>query len=891
VTSGPPGFDGGGRSEFVASLGFELDGFQVQALDAVDRDRSVLVAAPTGSGKTVVAEYAIARALAAGGKSFYTTPLKALSNQKYGELTKRYGIDRVGLLTGDSSLNPEAPVVVMTTEVLRNMIYSGSSTLDELQFVILDEVHYLQNPYRGAVWEEVIVHTPRSVRLVCLSATVSNAEEVADWITTVRGATSVVIEERRPVELRHLYIVGDRSAPRPHLLATFVDGRPNPEAAALDAATRAGRDTRYRVRRGRLHTPRRHEVIELMAEESMLPAIYFIFSRAACDDAVRQCLAHGLRLTSAEERAQIRTIVHDKVGSLRPGDLHVLGYDSWLVGLESGFAAHHAGLVPPFKEAVEACFNRALVKVVFATETLSLGINMPARSVVIEKLSKFTGEAHEALTPGEYTQLTGRAGRRGLDELGHAVVLWSPFVAFDDVAALASTRSYALTSSFRPTYNMAVNLVRRYGSDEARHLLNLSFAQYRTDADIVRLEAQLAQTRTSLTEARAAAACERGDAEAYRSLLRGSERRSVQAAGADAVTLAAVAEALCQLRPGDVIRVPGGRSAGRAAVVATTQRRGGDVRVRVLSADRRRLSLAPGDFTGPPASVGRIELPTPYAPNSAAYQRAVAKALSQARLRSEDTGGSTRPARRRNGGGPASRHPVASCPDAGAHLRAGERVERLGRDLNRLERQVHGASGSLARQFDRVLALLEHRGYVQDWALTDDGYRLARVYHECDLVIAEAVGRGLFDGLDIPALAGLVSVFTYEHRRPGPPPTPWFPSDDVRRRFAEIERITVALNVAEKAAALPLTREPDAGLVAAAHGWAAGEGLRKVIAEGELTGGDFVRNIKQLVDLLRQIASVASDPATASIARRAAAALFRDVVAASSVVAASVVAP
>ncbi|MGH9282297.1 MAG: DEAD/DEAH box helicase, partial [Acidimicrobiales bacterium] len=365
------------RRQFLAGLGFQPDPFQVEALDALDAGRSVLVAAPTGSGKTVVAEYAVARALAGGGKAFYTTPLKALSNQKYGDLLRAHGPDRVGLLTGDNAVNGDAPVVVMTTEVLRNMIYAGSPALTGLRYVVLDEVHYLQNPYRGAVWEEVIVHTPPEVDLVCLSATVSNAEEFADWVQTVRGATAAVIEERRPVELEHLYLVGDRGAERIHRLPTFVDGRPNPEAAALDSRTVRPHDPRVRARRGRLFTPRRADVVELLGDEDMLPAIYFIFSRAACDDAVRQCIDHGLRLTTPEERRRIRAIAEAKVEGLADEDLDVLGYGAWMTGLEAGLAAHHAGLVPPFKEAVEACFAEAVVKVVYATETLALGINMP----------------------------------------------------------------------------------------------------------------------------------------------------------------------------------------------------------------------------------------------------------------------------------------------------------------------------------------------------------------------------------------------------------------------------------------------------------------------------------------------------------------------------------
>jgi ATP-dependent RNA helicase HelY len=872
------------RASFAAQLGFELDGFQRQALDALDAGGSVVVAAPTGSGKTVVAQYAVDLALAAGGKAFYTTPLKALSNQKYLELVRRHGPEAVGLLTGDNAINGSAPVVVMTTEVLRNMIYASSGTLAGLRYVILDEVHYLQNAYRGPVWEEVIIHAPPGVDLVCLSATVSNAEELADWIRTVRGETTAVIEERRPVALHDLYLLGDKSSESLLLLPTLLDGRPNPEAAALDSKTLRHPGMRGRPR-GRLFTPRRVEVLELLEEQDMLPAIYFIFSRAACDDAVIQCVREGKRLTTAEERRQIRAIAEDHVEALSNDDLAVLDYPGWLNGLEAGYAAHHAGMVPPFKEAVEACFAAGLVKAVFATETLSLGINMPARSVVIEKLTKFTGERHEFLTPGEYTQLTGRAGRRGIDDVGYAVVLWSPFVPFDQVAGLAGARSYALTSSFRPTYNMAANLVRRYRPDVAHHLLNLSFAQYRADSDVVRLEAQLERSGAALAEARAAVECDRGDVDEYRRLLRASEESARQRPS----MTAEVTAALERVRPGDVLVVPGAKSGGRVAVLSTSRRRGGDIRVRAVTPDRRLVSLGPRDFPAPPEAVAQIGLPVPYAPHNAGFQRQVASALTSARLSSSPNSARSPLARRQWRGEvamaqatAAASHPVAGCPDARAHLRALERAERLARDVERLERRVKGRTESLARQFDRVLRVLEAWGYVDGWSLTEAGERLARIYHESDLLIAECAGQGLLDGLEPAELAGLVSVFTYEARGAGEP-TPWFPTRLLRRRWAEIDRLAAELNSAEEEAGLPLTRRPDPGFVGLAHAWAAGEDLAEVISDEEISGGDFVRNIKQLIDLIRQLADQAIQPDTARAAREGAERLFRGVVAASSV--------
>ena len=861
---------------------FELDDFQERAIAALGDGQSVLVAAPTGSGKTVVADHAVADALARGEKVFYTTPIKALSNQKFNDYSRMFGAEKVGLLTGDNAINGDAPVVVMTTEVLRNMIYAASPALRRLRYVVLDEVHYLQDAYRGPVWEEVIIHLPRDVRLVCLSATVSNAEELANWISTVRGPTAAVIEEKRPIELRNLYMAGDRGSDRIHLLPTLVDGRPNLEAARLDAeAVRGPRRRGKHIPSGKvLFTPNRLDVIERLDDEQMLPAIYFIFSRAACDDAVKRCVDAGVRLTSPEERARIRAICEERTRSLTDDDLTVLRWDLWITGMEAGVAAHHAGMVPPFKEAVEACFTAGLIKVVFATETLALGINMPARTVVIEKLSKFTGERHELLTPGQYTQLTGRAGRRGIDDLGYAVVLWTPFVTFEQVANLVSTRTFAISSSFRPTYNMAANLVRRYPPDQAHHLLNLSFAQYQADRDIVKLETRLDSTDERLARARGQITCERGDAVEYLEL-----QQQLQARISNRPSRARDVEAqLAKLRPGDVIRAPGGRNAGAAVVLSASWRRGG-MQVRALTPRRARLTLTAQDFDDPPVRVGAVELPEPYQPNSAAFQKDIAAKLARVRIdRSAraDTHEEDRELVRLQHA--LEEHPVADCPDVDRHRRAWVQANRIERERATIERQVKGRSASLARQFDKVLQLLESWGYLEGWSLSARGERLARIYHEADLLIAECIEHGVFDALDAASLAGLASVFTYESRGAGDGPPPWFPSPEARARWGEIEALHLQLNDAEEHSRLTPTRAPDPGFVGLAHAWAAGEGLGDVLEDEELSGGDFVRNVKQLIDLLRQLGDVSALPATGRAAREGADALFRGVVSASSAV-------
>ncbi len=404
---------------------FEPDPFQREAVDAIASGESVVVSAPTGSGKTLVAEFAIDGALGRGRKAFYTTPLKALSNQKFNDFGRLY--PDVGLLTGDNTINGEAPLVVMTTEVLRNMIYANSPALDSLEVVVLDEVHYLQDPSRGAVWEEIIVHAPAGVQLVCLSATVSNADEFAAWVRSRRGPASLIQEDRRPVPLVNLYALKDRWDDAVILERMFADQKVN---HTIESRVTGRKARRYA-------TPRRNETVAALAARDMLPAIYFIFSRAGCDDASRRLVEAGARFTNLVEIEEIRSVAERQTAHLDSRDLVALDYDEWLHGLEAGIAPHHAGMVPAFKETVEELFARGLVKVVFATETLSLGINMPARTVVLENLSRFTGETHEFLRPGDYTQLTGHAGRRGIDEVGYGVVLHSRYVPFVRVTELA----------------------------------------------------------------------------------------------------------------------------------------------------------------------------------------------------------------------------------------------------------------------------------------------------------------------------------------------------------------------------------------------------------------------------------------------------------------------
>lgn len=503
-------------SRFVETFDFDFDAFQIKGCQAIESGKGVLVAAPTGAGKTIVGEFAAYLATEQGKKCFYTTPIKALSNQKYQEFVERFGEERVGLLTGDNSINSDADIMVMTTEVLRNMLYTNSNTLINLGFVVMDEVHYLADKFRGAVWEEVLIHLMESVQVISLSATVSNAEEFGEWLQAVRGETEVIVSENRPVPLYQHVLIGNR------LIDLFNDdGSVN--QALFKSEREALRRIRTPQRRGRHDDENRlgrPEVIEKLQFNQMLPVITFIFSRQGCDAAVKQCLAANLRLTNTEEREEIRATALKYTSTINSEDLELLGHHSWLSALERGIAAHHAGLLPVFKSCVEELFQRGLLKAIFATETLALGINMPARTVLLEKLSKWNGEAHVPVTPGEYTQLTGRAGRRGIDIEGNAVVMWSPTVDSATAAGLAATRTYPLRSSFSPTYNMSINLLERYGRDRARNSLKSSFAQFQADRAVVGLDRQIRRNTEAIAEYNTDKLCHMGDFSSYAKLRR-----------------------------------------------------------------------------------------------------------------------------------------------------------------------------------------------------------------------------------------------------------------------------------------------------------------------------------------------------------------------------------
>jgi ATP-dependent RNA helicase HelY len=888
-------------NDFSAEYDFALDPFQIEACEALEAGHGVLVAAPTGSGKTVVGEFAVHLALRSGGKCFYTTPIKALSNQKFHDLTARYGTDRVGLLTGDNAINGDAEVVVMTTEVLRNMLYAGSPALVGLSSVVMDEVHYLADRFRGAVWEEVILHLPQDVRLVSLSATVSNAEEFGEWLQEVRGDTTVIVEEHRPVPLWQSVLVGNQLhdlfvAPPDGTATEHHQASVNPTLTRL-AAEEARFNRTYTDRRpqrggrrprSRVPTPHRADVINVLDHAGLLPVIDFIFSRAGCDAAVRQCLHAGVRLTEPGERDRIRTIVERRITMIPDEDLAVLGYAEFVDGLERGVAAHHAGMLPVFKEVVEELFVEGLVSVVFATETLALGINMPARSVMLESLVKWNGEAHVDLTPGEYTQLTGRAGRRGIDVEGHGIVLWTGGLDPRHVAGLASTRTYPLRSSFRPSYNMAVNLVSDIGRAASRELLESSFAQFQADRAVVGLVRQVHKNNEALAGYAESMTCHLGDFSAYAALRRQLTDREAELSREHyGLRRAEAASSLEALGYGDVIDLPGGRRTGMAVVVdpgRTTD--GSGPRPLVVTSDRQLKRLAAADFTTTVSPLGRVRIPKRFNPRSPQDRRDLVSSLRNLQL---DAARERRPGGKRAAAADdleiarlraaIRRHPCHGCSDRENHARWGERYERLKRDNEALERRMSGRTGTLGRTFDKVCDVLERLRYLEGDTVTVGGLALKRLYSESDLVVAESIRTGAWDALDVAELAAVVSSLVYEARRDDDP-SPKLPPGRCRDALLALAKCWQELHNVETDVGLEFLREPDLGFAWVAWRWAKGHALDAVLLDTTMAPGDFVRWMKQLIDLLDQISVAAPDSSPlAATARASVAAVRRGVVA------------
>jgi superfamily II RNA helicase len=881
MTASPPKPDPASAGLSIAQLfPFPLDDFQHEAIDALNQGHSVVVSAPTGSGKTLVGEVAIHRALAHGQKVFYTTPLKALSNQKLRDFREQFGAERVGLLTGDMSLNREAQVVVMTTEIFRNMLYAeidhpDNDPLDGVEAVVLDECHYMNDSQRGTVWEESIIHCPPSIQLVALSATVANAGQLTDWIEAVHGPTQLVHSDHRPVPLAFSFC----SAKGLHPLLNEAGTDLHPNAKVWRAPKGARRKGPKTPKPPQPEAPPLAFVVAQMAERDMLPAIYFIFSRRGCDKGVRDLGKLCLVTPAEQERIRLRL---DAFVAASPEAVRE-GHDEPLL---RGIASHHAGVLPAWKELIEDLFQQGLIKVVFATETLAAGINMPARSTVISALSKRTERGHRPLMGSEFLQMAGRAGRRGLDVQGYVVTVQSRFEGVREAGQLATAPADPLVSQFTPSYGMVLNLLQRYDLAKAKELVERSFGRYLATLDLKHDQTRIAELQQQLAALASGMGADGGDGdvpwddfEAYeklRSRLREERRiqRTLQHQAEETVAHE-LTLALQFASEGSLLSLKAPPLKGRitpAVLVEKVPGPGQFPLLLCLTDDNLWILVPCNAVVSLHAELSCLQVSQVEAP---ALQR-----IGEHHHGNQASGGLALAvasmARRHDMATP--QYDLAGEVQAQAQLvqqleeelelqpahRWGDRrqlkkhrrrMEELELEIEERQRLLHFRSN---RHWDTFLALIEvlrHFGGLagaEGLEPTEVGRTVAALRGDNELWLGLALMSGHLDGLDPAELAAVLEAISTEVNRPdlwcawSPPPAVEEALHDLRSIRRQLDRQQERAKVT-----FPLWWEPElTGLV---HAWASGARWSDVIANTSLDEGDVVRVLRRTVDLLAQI--------------------------------------
>jgi superfamily II RNA helicase len=844
---------------------FPLDSFQLQAVEALDQGKSVVVCAPTGSGKTLIGEYAIYRALSHGKRVFYTTPLKALSNQKLRDFREQFGPDNVGLLTGDSSINRDAPVVVMTTEIFRNMLYGTrigetGTTLQEVEAVVLDECHYMNDRQRGTVWEESIIYCPPEIQLLALSATVENSDQLTDWLQKVHGPTRLIYSTFRPVPLEVHHYNGTGLYPLLNDAKTGLN--PRFKSRRKPPGRRPQRGPRERVSLA--------AVVSQLQEKDMLPAIYFIFSRRGCDRAIDEVSA--LSLVSEAEAEQLKTRI-DTFLAWNP-DAARAGQ----VGpLYRGIAAHHAGILPLWKGLVEELFQAGLIKVVFATETLAAGINMPARTTVISSLSKRTDTGHRLLTASEFLQMAGRAGRRGMDKQGHVVTVETPFEGAREAAYLATVGPDPLVSQFSPSYGMVLNLLQTHTLEEARELIERSFGQYLATQHLAPQQEAIAQLETEIARQKAqfesvdeavlsdyAKLKERVKEE--RRLLKILQQQAAEVLSEDVAQMVpfAIAGTVLSLKgkhiavaepiPATlVVKIPGpGQApylicltqANQWYVVTTADVVG-------LHADFPRLQavddlLPPSDMPPKPgqhrsgseltaAIAARIPTPPPLALMAPEVKEQLDR-LRQVELM-VDT------------------HPARQWDNPNSLLKRQKRIKQLEEEFYERIEKLSEYTGRYWQEFLSIAEILEHFGCLKDHKPTSMGEIAAAIRGDNELWLGLALASGELDHLTPAEIAGACAALVTETARPDS----WC---DYSLSAPAVEALEGLRNIRRELfqqqhrrhVVVPVWMEYD--LVGLVEQWALQKDWAELGQKTNLDEGDVVRILRRTLDFLSQIPHV-----------------------------------
>ncbi|HEX2483342.1 MAG TPA: DEAD/DEAH box helicase [Methylomirabilota bacterium] len=867
---------------FARRYPFPLDDFQVEAIRAILEGSSVIVSAPTGAGKTLVAEFAIHDALMAKRRVAYTTPLKALSNQKYADFCRQFGVAEVGILTGDVKVNARAPVLVMTTEILRNMFYTG--TLEGLRHVVLDECHYMGDEGRGTVWEEIIVNAPKDVTLVALSATVANVREIADWIGLVHRPIHAVIHPHRPVPLR--YHMADLAA-EVHSLDAVRTGR-----AKLVGVAGGGDEAR-----GRFYGRRAASVTALIEEleaRGWLPAIYFIFSRAGCERAMDEVLEEGRTLL---DRARVREVDQaiadaiDESPTLAASALNQTIFQA----LRAGVGLHHAGILPSLKRLTEVLFERGLVRVVFATETMSLGIHMPARSVVLQGLTKRTDRGFRALTTNELTQMAGRAGRRGIDPEGQCVIALDARDSLEEALSVVDGAPEPITSQFRLGFGSVALLVETVRDEAAiRRVVESSFGQYQSLRHIRHLEREVSRAQAALAEAeRYEAPCGEFDRIGRYRQLRAEVEARRRARGSR--SRPARAKALDDVEPGRVMLLrQRGSGGGLGVVVGVHRLRGHRVLLDVLLPHGSLVRTKAGNVKRVFWALPPLLLP-PAIRSLAAHHRGWGRDFRETlareggalleRLSELDLQALVERERHGDPEDALERIECHACPwEARPRCDAASRaIEKERSQLEHRRAALEAVRDAIWQEYRRVLEVLDAFDAVQRGVLRPKGELVASLRHDHELLVAEVVHRGVLDDATAAEVAALVSCLIEDARSAEDEPSRRLLRERprLRRRVRQMEEAAEAIMAVQRRVGLHRPARVQTGFVAAVFRWASGDDdwARVVVQSFGGHEGDLIRAMRRLIDLLRQIAEGPEVPGgVASAAAAAARVLDRGIV-------------
>jgi superfamily II RNA helicase len=852
---------------------FDLDQFQKDAIASLNAGRSVVVCAPTGSGKTLVGEYAIYRALARGKRVFYTTPLKALSNQKLRDFREKFGFDLVGLLTGDASINRDAPILVMTTEIFRNMLYGtpigqvGISLVD-VEAVVLDECHYMNDRQRGTVWEESIIYCPREVQLVALSATVANSDQLTDWLNRVHGPTDLIYSDFRPVPLEFHYCNPKGLFPLLNDSKTKISPR---------LANRGKRKQGDRGRNGRPEAPSLIYTLNHLQQRDMLPAIYFIFSRRGCDKAVAE--VGDLWLVDNDESQVLRRQIDDFL-SRNPE----AGRSGQIAPLYRGIAAHHAGILPAWKLLVEELFQQGLIKVVFATETLAAGINMPARTTVISTLSKRTDTGHRLLNASEFLQMAGRAGRRGMDKQGHVVTVQTPFEGAKEAAYLATSKPDPLVSQFTPSYGMVLNLLQTHTLEETRELIERSFGQYmatlhlRPDYELIdELKAQLAEIDeqiASVSEHELAIYEKlRQRLKAERQLLKTLQEQAQEARQEQIKMLLdfAVCGTLLSLKGKNIaVSVP-----ITAVLVGQSPTAGQSSYLVCLGQDNRWYVAATEDVVDLYAELPRVEVPQDilppqeliFKPGQSCRGNAITDAIAQS-IPEPDESLHLPPEvaeqlhRVTAVQAQLEANPLYQSGNVSKIFKRRERYAEIQEELQELEAQVEQQSQRHWEEFLNLITILQQFDCLDNLVPTQLGQVAAAIRGENELWLGLALASGELNNLDPQHLAAVIAALVTETPRPDSRVN-FNLSPEIDEAWSRLQKIRRAVLKVQyrHGVALPVGLENRyIGLIAIVEQWALGTEWVELCENTTLDEGDVVRILRRTLDLLSQIPHVPNLP-------------------------------